>query len=149
MIKLCFALSLAASPAFAADGAKARAKRGVAASEDKKTVMEWKGNGGPGAPGHEVIADAENWAALWRRLNRPAPALDFKTHAAVVVFLGEKPTGGWGVQFSETRTKKGDLIVAYRAPAPTGFVTQAFTTPWAVKAFAKPKGKVVVEAPAP
>lgn len=144
MIKLLIALAVVSW----AGEAKSRAKRGVAAAEEK-AVMEWKGNGGPASPGHQVIEDAESWAALWRRLNRPAPALDFKTHAAVAVFLGEKPTGGWSAQFSESKAKNGDLIVSYRAPAPQGFVTQAFTTPWSVKAFAKPKGRVKVEAPAP
>jgi hypothetical protein len=103
--------------------------------------MEWKGQYG-GAPesGHRVITDQKGWEALWRVLGKDAPALDFKTHNAVAVFIGEKPTGGWTAVFDEPREKDGDTLVSYRIKQPKGFTTQAFTQPYLVRAFPKPAG---------
>lgn len=132
MIDLCLAVALAAS----------------AAAPEKK-AMEWKGNGGPERPGHEVIMDAASWTAAFKRLGREAPPLDFKVYAAVMVHAGERPTGGWRVEFGEPKADGKDLVVTWRLVEPKGFVTQAFTTPWAAKAFPRPKGRLRAEAAAP
>lgn len=109
--------------------------------------MEWRGQyGGVATPGHEVIADAAAWEAAWAKAGDPAPpAPDFAKRVAVAVFLGSKPTGGYRVSF-RTEAEGDDLVVRYRAEAPTGLVTQAFTQPWAVRVFPKPKGRVRTEA---
>ena len=105
--------------------------------------------GGPAEAGTDIVRDAKGWKKLWRRLGKAAPTLDFKLFVAVAVFPGERPTGGFTVEFPEPEKKGDDLIVRHRIKAPTGFSTQAFTQPWAVRAFARPKGKVIVEAAAP
>lgn len=132
MIKLALLLALSASAA--------------APAKEKKPVMEWKGqNGGPSQPGHKLVTDAKGWEALWRVIGQDAPALNLKTHAAVAVFIGEKPTGGWTAVFEEPKLKDGDLLVVYTVRAPKGFTTQAFTAPYIVRAFPKPaKGKIQV-----
>lgn len=115
-------------------------------SKKEAPKMEWKGQYG-GAPetGHRLITDQKGWDALWRVLGKEAPALDLKAYNVVAVFIGEKPTGGWTATFEEPREKDGDTLVVYRVNAPKGFVTQAFTQPYAVKAFPKPKsGKMLV-----
>ncbi len=126
-------------------GKKAAAK--PAATEAKTmSVLEWKGQYG-GAPetGREVVTDAAGWERLWRGLGKPAPALDFSAYAAAAVFAGQKPTGGFTVRFDEPEPRGDDLLVRARVVAPTGFVTQAFAQPWAVRAFPRPKGRLIVE----
>jgi hypothetical protein len=111
--------------------------------------MEWKGQyGGPGGAGAEVASDSSSWTRLWRTLGRDAPPLDFKKYFAVAVFAGERPTGGYSVEFLEPAPKGADLAVRYRIKPPAGFSTQAFTQPWKVRAFPRVKGKVLVEAAA-
>lgn len=136
---ISLALLLALVPA---EGKAAR--QPAPAAEKEKKPMEWRGqSGGPREPGHRVIADKRGWEALWRgALGRDAPPLDFKTHAAVAVFAGERPTGGWSIVFEEKPRGK-DLLVLYTIRRPKGFTTQAFTAPWTVRAVKRPKGKVL------
>ncbi|MED0685332.1 protease complex subunit PrcB family protein [Anoxybacillus ayderensis] len=49
----------------------------------------------------------------------------------VVIHLGERRTGGYGVEVIDVRYEKGKAIVYYkeRKPAPDAVVTQAFTYP--------------------
>jgi hypothetical protein len=132
MIKLALAALLFAGPAHA-----------------KKTEkpMEWKGQyGGPIDPGTEVAADEGAWTRLWLQIGSDAPPLDFKKYFAVAVFAGERPTGGYTVEFLEPVVKGSDVTVRYRIKEPTGFATQAIAQPWKVRAFARVKGKVFVSA---
>lgn len=109
--------------------------------------MEWKGQyGGPIDAGTSVAADAGAWTRLWLQLGQDAPELDFKKYFAVAVFAGERPTGGWTVEFLDPVPKGMDVVVRYRIKAPTGFSTQALSQPWKVRAFERVKGKVFVEA---
>lgn len=127
-----------------AQAATAAAKEKAAKKESKP--MEWKGQqGGPHEAGHRLITDQKGWEALWRVMGKDAPALDFAKYNAVVVFLGERPTGGWTATFADAREKEGDTIVSYMVKEPKGFTTQAFTNPYHIRAYAKPaKGKMLV-----
>jgi hypothetical protein len=130
MIKLILAAALAAAPAHAAK---------------KEKPMEWKGqNSGRIDPGTEVAADADAWMRLWLAIGQDAPAFDFKKFYAVAVFAGERPTGGYVIEFLEPQAKGSDVTVRYRVNRPTGFTTQALTAPWKIRAFPRVKGKVFV-----
>ncbi|MDX6768171.1 MAG: protease complex subunit PrcB family protein [Elusimicrobiota bacterium] len=145
-LALIFALASHAAPAPKKPAPKAEAKAAAAPAAKEKKPMEWKGQyGGPGEAGHRLITDARGWEALWRVLGKDAPSLDFKTHAAVAVFIGEKPTGGWTATFEEPKVKDGDTLITYTVLSPKGFTTQAFTQPYIVRALPKPaKGRIVV-----
>jgi len=109
--------------------------------------MEWKGQyGGPIDPSTEVAADAGAWMRLWLQVGQDAPPLDFKKYFAVAVFAGERPTGGYTVEFLEPVMKGVDVTVRYRINPPTGFSTQAIAQPWRIRAFARVPGKVFVVA---
>jgi len=103
--------------------------------------MEWKGvNCAVSKPRAEVVSDTASWAALWREaFGKEAPAADLGPGKgfAAAVFLGARPTGGFGVEFLEPRQEGGRTILPYRVtrPGPGMFVIQAFTTPWHIRVF--------------
>ncbi len=131
MIKLALALLLLAPAAHA----------------KKEKPMEWKGqNGGSIDAENQVVTDAAGWTRLWLTLGQDAPPLDFAKYFAVAVMAGEKPTGGYTVEFLDPVPKGMDLTVRFRVNDPTGFSTQAIAQPWKVRAFPRVKGKVFVEA---
>lgn len=111
-------------------------------------LLEWNGQyGGPVDAGHRVVVDANGWTRLWRLLGQEyAPPLDFTKYFAVAVMVGERPTGGYTVEFLDPMPKGVDVTVRYRVRAPTGFTTQALAQPWKVRAFPRVKGKMYVEA---
>ena len=118
----------------------------AAQAAKKEKPMEWRGNGGTVDAEERVVTDANGWSRLWLMIGQDAPPLDFAKYYAVAVFAGERPTGGYAVEFLDPIAKGKDTVVRYRVPTPTGFTTQAITQPWKVRAFPRVKGKVLVEA---
>lgn len=118
---------------------------GTTAAKKPEKTMEWKGQyGGPIDPGTEVALDAGAWMRLWLIVGQDAPVLDFTQYFAVAVFAGERPTGGYTVEFLDPVPKGMDVTVRYRINRPSGFSTQAIAQPWKVRAFPRVKGKVFV-----
>ena len=111
-------------------------------------LLEWKGQyGGSIEAKQRVVMDANGWTRLWLSLEQGgAPPLDFTKYFAVAVMAGERPTGGYTVEFLDPVPKGMDVIVRYRIETPIGFTTQAVARPWAVRAFPRVQGKVHVEA---
>lgn len=108
----------------------------------------WRGSfGGPALPGAAVIGDAAQWNALWRSLSRDTPAFDFTGSVAVVAYAGEEANAGYAVDFLEAAPQGDDLLVAWRIlpPPPDVAVPQVLTRPWAVQAFPRPKGAVILK----
>src|SRR5688572_2177548 len=92
-------------------------------------TMEWTGAFSKrDRPSYSVIKTPRQWKALWKRLGKPAPPADLRSHFGVAVFLGQKPTGGWSVAFGQT--PEG---VRFEERGPQGMATMALTQPWAVK----------------
>ncbi len=120
---------------------------GSSAAPKEKIVsqdQQWKGQFcGVSAPGTRTAKTSQEWEGLWKEIGRPAPAQDLKGKMAVAVFLGERPTGGFRVQFSEPKTAKDRLMVGYRVLPPKGMAIQAFTQPYAVRLL--PLSKLTVE----
>ena len=122
----------------------------VVAAAPSAPAQVWRGSyGGDQDPGARVIQDAGGWARLWRHLDQPAPAVDFKHWVAVVAFAGQCPTGGFRVDFLEPEPQGDDLRIRWQthAPAPGRFVTEALTTPWAIRLFPRPQGRLRLEPP--
>ena len=119
---------------------------GAAQAKKAEKPMEWKGQyGGPIDAGTMVAADEGAWTRLWLTVGQDAPPLDFKKYFAVAVFAGERPTGGYTVEFLEPAPKGPDVVIRYRVKEPTGFATQAISQPWKVRAFPRVRGQVFVE----
>ena len=116
-------------------------------SRSVKQSTEWKGQyGGSLEAGHQLVVDANGWTRLWRSLGQHAPPRDFTKYFAVAVMAGERPTGGYSIEFLDLVPKETDVIVRYRIKKPTGYTTQAIAQPWKVRAFPRVAGNVRVEA---
>ena len=111
-------------------------------------LLEWRGQyGGEEAAGAQVVLDAHRWSRLWGSLGRQAPPLDFTRYVAVVAYGGRRLTGGYTLAFLEPVADGDDVLIRWRIlpPAPDAYTTQAIARPWAIRAFPRPKGRVILE----
>jgi PrcB C-terminal len=69
----------------------------------------------------------------------------------VAVFLGIRPTGGYGVEITAARREGGTLVVEYveRRPRPDALLTQALTAPFHIVALPRHDGAVTFRHVAP
>lgn len=146
MSKTLAALLLAAT-AFSAGTADAPK---ASKSKEKKMATEWHGSqGGGDKAGVELALDQAQWEALWKRLGQPAPKADLAQNAAAAVFLGMRPTSGYGVQWLDVRQTQDAAIARWRENKPgASIVMEVITYPWAVKLFSKTGKPLRVEAEA-
>jgi hypothetical protein len=139
------ALAAAGATAACAMGRRPPEKPAAPAAEKPMTIQEWKGQyGGPEEPGALVATDQGSWARAWKQVGKDAPPLDFTQYVAVMVFVGQKSTGGYSPVFDEPVAQGDDVVVRYRVPKPSGFTTQALAQPWKARAFPRPKGKLIL-----
>ena len=92
-------------------------------------------------PTQVVIRDGTEWRKLWQRHapDRPLPAVDFSKESVVAVFMGSRPTAGYGIAILSTTEGGGALIVRYREtrPVPGRALAQVLTFPYHIVAIAK------------
>ena len=88
---------------------------------------------GVGAPRQAVVRNNEEWTALWRQHAgaKPLPKVDFTTRTVLAVFLGSRPSAGYGVEITRTRQEGKTLIVEWREvpPGRDSLVAQVITSP--------------------
>lgn len=118
----------------------------VAAPVSAGQAGEWHGEySSQRRPTIVIARSADDWRRLWDGLQATPPRPLAEGEAAIAIFLGPRRTGGYAVEFLGTRAEGCVTLVEFRerAPAPNSFVTQAFTSPWAVLTLAAPKGEVM------
>ena len=88
-----------------------------------------------------VVRTPAEWNALWQAHlpARPAAAVDFSKEMVVAVFLGSKPTPGYGVTIVSAVEEGNVLRVRYRetSPAPDAILAQVITFPYQIVAIPK------------
>lgn len=97
----------------------------------------WSGEFAAGHEGNRTIETQQEWEAVWHALSTmPVPPIDFAKTQLLAVFLGPRPTGGYSIEFVETKRAARQLIVRWREHTPTPGITppQAATAPYAIKA---------------
>ena len=108
----------------------------AAADSAPPAIPQWHGqHGGSPALTTEVLRTAGQWNGFWDRVSRDAPRpFDPLKEMAVVICIGQRPTGGFVPTVLAAGVDKGGFVVVYDegAPGPDKFVTQALTTPWVV-----------------
>lgn len=98
----------------------------------------------------QVIRTEDDWKRLWERHTQPfeprpeLPHVDFEKSMLVVVFSGDKPTGGHAVRIEAVRQAKDGLDVAFRITKPEEgmMTTQAFTQPYDIVVVDRTEGAV-------
>jgi len=89
-------------------------------------------------PSQIAIRNQTEWQQLWREHSSastaPAslPTVDFDKELVAAVFLGEKPSGGYGVEISSAEVIDRALTVFVKetSPSPGAIVTQGFNQPF-------------------
>jgi hypothetical protein len=75
---------------------------------------------------------------LWNRAHGaqlqvpPVPEVDFRRETIVALFMGSRPTGGYGIEVEQVTLTQGGMFLDVRLiePAPGAITTQALTSPW-------------------
>ncbi len=101
------------------------------------------------APRQATAKTPAEWEALWRLHGgeRERPKVDFSKELVAGVFLGSRPTAGFGVEIVGVREDGGALVVQYREtrPAPGAVVAQVLTMPYHIVAIARRAGTTDVK----
>jgi uncharacterized protein (DUF885 family) len=90
----------------------------------------------------ELITSEDEWRRVWATIGggRPQPEINFNSRACVVVYQGQKPTGGHSVEIVEIR-RNGTLLaveIKERRPAFGDVTTQVITSPFVVVSIPRP-----------
>ena len=104
------------------------------------------GQSGIEEPRQVVVRTAAEWEKLWKEhaLDRPLPPVDFTRSMVIGLFLGYRPTGGYGVEITGIERKDSEAVVTYRErrPQKTDIVTQVITMPFHLVSLDKVTGEV-------
>lgn len=104
---------------------------------------------GVGVARQAVARTHDEWSALWRQHagGKPLPKVDFSTRTVVAVFLGSRPSAGYGVEITRTRLDGKTLIVEWReiAPGRDSLVAQVITSPAVLAAIPRFDGEIRFE----
>jgi hypothetical protein len=100
--------------------------------------------------GRQVIARTPaEFEAIWRlhAPERPQPKVEFAREMVVAVFLGTRPSAGFGIDILGTREDADALVVRYRETRPAkGLLTaQVITSAYAIAALPRRDGAVRFE----
>ena len=93
-----------------------------------------------------TVRSAAEWGTLWKEngAGGPVPAVDFSRELVVGVFLGSRPTAGYGVEIVRAVGNAGTLIVEYveTRPSRDTVTAQVLTAPYHLAAIPKHDGMV-------
>lgn len=107
-------------------------------SEGAPRSLAYGYHSGLSTPTQLVIRDEESWKQLWKRHNNvviptpPLPNVDFARDMIVVVAIGQRPTGGYGVRVQSARKSGDKLVVAAleTKPADGALVPMVLSAPY-------------------
>ena len=93
-----------------------------------------------------TVRTAAEWTAIWKQHagERQRPSVDFSTSTVVGVFLGTRPTGGYGVEITGIETAGSDLVVTWREQRPErgAMLSQVLTMPFHLVSVPRHTGQV-------
>lgn len=119
---------------------------GGQSATDTPLIVEWRGaTSATAAPQQRVVTNDIAWQELWGLVGQPAPQPLRPGAVGVAVFLGEKPTAGYGIDMQWSKTSDGALQVRWGeiAPSPGSVAGQMITQPWRI-AMLQADGKPVM-----
>ena len=108
-------------------------------------VLKKEANGGKDNPGHETIKSQEKLAALYKELNvEEVPQIDFATFNVVVLYMGQKNTGGFSIDVANVGISDNTAYIKKIETSPEDMATMALTNPYVIVKIPK-TDKVVIE----
>jgi PrcB C-terminal len=97
-------------------------------------------------PRQVTVRSAAEWTALWKQngASSPLPSVDFSREMVVGVFLGTRPTAGYGVEIVRAVGNSSTLVVDYveTVPSPNALTAQVLTAPYHLAAVPKHDGEI-------
>ena len=96
-------------------------------------------------PREIIVRTQADWQTFWKtHSTQPAPVVDFSRSIVAGVFLGMRPTGGYGVTISAVRRTPTGAVVEYVSSTPdkNKMVSQMLTSPFHLIAIPSDIGKV-------
>jgi hypothetical protein len=84
-------------------------------------------------PREVIIRTQAEWQTFWKtHSTQPAPVVDFSKSVVAGVFLGMRPTGGYGVSIRTVRRTSTGAVVEYLSSTPdkNQMVIQMLTSPF-------------------
>src|SRR6266516_6410732 len=121
------------------------ATSGAVAAQTAFRTLAWGTSSGIHDAAQVVVRKQAGWTDLWARHTsnqQPAPPLpdvDFTREMVIAVFLGDKPTGGYGVEITRVdESRKAVFVYVHQtSPAPGDTVIQTITQPHHIIAVAR------------
>ena len=100
-----------------------------------------------------IARTPEEWADLWAAHSssaipaRPAPDVDFDSEMVIGVFLGQRPSSGYGVEVRSCHAENGRVRVRVRETQPDPDTLQAtvVTSPFRLVRVPRAEGEAVLE----
>jgi hypothetical protein len=96
-----------------------------------------------------TVRSAAEFATLWKShaADRKMPDVDFTSNMVVGIFLGSRPTAGFGVEIVSAQPEGGALVVKYKETRPSrdAISAQVITSPFHLVAVPKVEGAVRFE----
>jgi hypothetical protein len=90
-----------------------------------------------------IVRTGAEWKAAWKQVATDraseSPKVDFQREMLVVAGMGERNTGGYGIEVVSWEARGGELIVTVRetSPGPGCMLPQIITTPVLIVAIPK------------
>lgn len=130
------------------EGAATNAQPSDDATEDRSNIVEFTVlatgtmSGYEGVRMVELVTNESDWQRAWGLVGggRPQPEINFNVRAVVVVYQGQKPTGGYSIEIAEIRRDGTVLAVKVneRRPAFGDVTTQVITSPFVAVSIPRP-----------
>jgi uncharacterized protein (DUF885 family) len=123
-------------------------------TEDRTNVVDFSVLATGALSGHEggrtveLITNENDWRRAWALVGggRPQPEINFNSRACIVVYQGQKSTGGYSIEIAEVR-RDGTVLavnVRERRPAFGDVTTQIITSPFVAVSIPRPPQGVSV-----
>ena len=96
-------------------------------------------------PREVVVRTQAEWQTFWKtHSTQPGPVVDFSKSIVAGIFLGMRPTGGYGVSVTNVRRTTAGVVVEYTSSRPdrSKMVVQMLTSPFHLIAIPADSGKV-------
>jgi hypothetical protein len=97
-------------------------------------------------PRQVTIRSPAEWSALWEEngAGTPLPAVDFRSEMVAGVFLGTRPTAGYGVEIVRAVSNSDTMVVEFveTMPSHDAVTAQIITAPYHLVAIPRHDGPV-------